>query len=167
MKKLQNNYAFLDSQNLNLGVKELGWSLDFRKFKIYLEEKFGVSTAYLFVGYMPKNKEMYLNLQKAGYVLIFKPVLISREDGKAKGNVDAELVLQAMIDYKNYNQAIIVSGDGDFGCLVRYLNKENKLKLVISPDIMKSSVLIRQAAKEKIIFLNNFRHKLEYKKSTA
>lgn len=44
-------------------------------------------------------------------------------DGKRKGNVDAELVLQAMIEYPNYERAIIVTGDGDFGCLVRYLNR--------------------------------------------
>lgn len=164
-KVLQNNYAFIDSQNLNLGVKDLGWNLDFKKFRVYLKEKYSVFTAYLFLGYVPKNQKMYSGLQKAGYILIFKPVIISKKDGKIKGNVDAELVLQAMIDYNDYEQALIVSGDGDFGCLVRHLNENSKLKIVISPNLKNSSVLIRQAAKEKIIFLDNLKNKLGYKKA--
>jgi uncharacterized LabA/DUF88 family protein len=52
--------------------------------------------------------------------LIFKPVLFD-SDQKPQGNVDADLVLQAMIEFDNFNQAIIVSSDGDFYCLVKYL----------------------------------------------
>ena len=40
MKKNQeNNFSFIDSQNLNLGVQSLGWKLDFRRFRIYLKQK--------------------------------------------------------------------------------------------------------------------------------
>jgi hypothetical protein len=42
MSKDLNNYAFIDSQNLNLGIREAGWFLDFRKFRVYLKEKYGV-----------------------------------------------------------------------------------------------------------------------------
>lgn len=42
MKKELTNYAFIDGQNLNLGIKSLGWKLDFKKFRIYLEEKYAV-----------------------------------------------------------------------------------------------------------------------------
>jgi len=48
-------------------------------------------------------------------------------DGKVKGNVDAELVLHTMIEYLNYDRALLVTGDGDFFCLVDYLIKKNKL----------------------------------------
>lgn len=44
------NYAFIDSQNLNLGVQDLGWQLDFKRFRVYLKEKFHVRRAYLFLG---------------------------------------------------------------------------------------------------------------------
>ena len=43
--RAENNFAFIDAQNLNLGVKSLGWNLDFNKFRVYLKEKYGVSTA--------------------------------------------------------------------------------------------------------------------------
>lgn len=165
MRKKEINYAFIDSQNLNLGVQELGWSLDFRKFRIYLKEKYGVRKAYLFIGYLPEQQNLYRSLQEYGYVLIFKPILKNR-DGEVKGNVDADLVLQAMRDYKNkeYNQAVIVTSDGDFYCLVEYLHKRNKLKIVISPNQAKCSVLLTKTAKEKIVFLDNLEKKLEYKK---
>ena len=38
MKSKENNYAFIDSQNLHLGIKGLGWILDFQKFRIYLKQ---------------------------------------------------------------------------------------------------------------------------------
>ena len=38
-----------------------------------------------------------------------------------KGNVDADMVLQALLDYEKYDQTLIVSSDGDFYSLVRHL----------------------------------------------
>lgn len=163
MKHKGNNFAFIDSQNLNLGIQSLGWSLDFKKFRIYLREKYQVGTAYLFIGYMPENQDLYAGLQKAGYILIFKPVLPDKE-GQVKGNVDADLVLQAMIEYAKYNQAVIVSSDGDFYSLVKYLYEHGKLKIVMSPYIKTCSSLLKKSAKEKIIFMGNLRKKLGYTK---
>ncbi|PIS39081.1 MAG: hypothetical protein COT34_00300 [Candidatus Nealsonbacteria bacterium CG08_land_8_20_14_0_20_43_11] len=154
-------YAFIDSQNLNLGIESLGWKLDFKRFRVYLKEKYKVSTAYLFIGYVTANQNLYSFLQKAGYVLIFKPTLPDR-DGEVKGNVDADLVLQAMIDFPKYDQAIIVSSDGDFYSLVKYLYERKKLCFVMSPYVKTCSVLLKKSAKEKIIFMDNLRHKLEF-----
>lgn len=169
MQKKENNYAFIDSQNLNLGVKSLGWNLDFKKFRVYLKEKYSISVAYLFIGYIPTNQDLYSSLQKDDYVLMFKPVLPNK-DGQNKGNVDANLVLQAMIDYNNnsYDKALIVSSDGDFYCLAKYLHEQNKLEAVISPYRKTCSTLLKQSAKEKIVFMDNLKQKLEYKrKNTA
>ena len=58
-----------------------------------------------------------------------------------KGNVDAELVLHTMILYKNYQKALIVSGDGDFYCLIEYLEKKGKLLRVLVPNKHYSSLL--------------------------
>jgi uncharacterized LabA/DUF88 family protein len=161
MEKKENNYAFIDSQNVNLGVKELGWKLDFRKLRIYLREKYSVKTAYLFIGYLPENKNLYSSLQKYGYLLIFKPVM-KDDKGEPKGNVDADLVLQTMVDFNEYNKAIIVTSDGDFYSLVEYLYRNEKLEIVLSPNRDKCSILLQKAAKEKIAFMDNLRGKLEY-----
>ena len=112
MKKLQINYAFIDGNNLHLTMKYLGWELDYGKFRVYLSEKYGVAKAYYFIGYVAENADLYMALQSYGYVVVFKPTL--RINGEVKGNCDAELVLQAMIDLHAYQKAVIVTSDGDF-----------------------------------------------------
>lgn len=159
----ENNYAFIDSQNLNLGILGLGWKLDFNRFRIYLKEKYGISKAFLFIGYKPGNQDLYGGLQEAGYRLIFKPV-IALPNEKIKGNVDAELVLHTMVEFNNYNKAVIVTGDGDFYCLIDYLNKQDKLLKLLVPNVHRYSKLLRPFAINKIDFMNNLRIKLEYKK---
>lgn len=163
MLKQENNYAFIDGQNLNLGIKGLGWNLDFKKFRIYLREKYSVQKAYFFIGFVPGNSDLYATLQSYGYILIFKPTF-RNVDGKIKGNCDAELVLQAMIDLNNYQKAVIVSGDGDFHCLVKYLREKDKLKTVLTPDRNKYSGLLKKAAGTNLAFMNDLRNKLEYLK---
>lgn len=134
MKKKQSSvYAFIDSQNLNLGVRSQGWKLDWRKFRQYLHNKYSVTKTYLFIGYVPGNEALYTTMQQMGYIVILKPTM-ELPSGVVKGNVDAELVLHTMIEYKNYTQAIIVSGDGDFFCLVEYLAKKRKLLHLITPN---------------------------------
>ena len=160
MKNTGNNFAFVDGQNLNLGIRSLGWKLNFARFRKYLSEKYSVTTAYYFIGYMPGNQPLYSELQKAGYVLIFKPT-IPDNDGNVKGNIDADLVLQAMIDFPNYDQAIIVTSDGDFYSLVKHLYQNNKLRFVMSPYVKTCSTLLKKEAKERIVFMHNLQKKLE------
>lgn len=141
--KKQTVFAFIDSQNLNLGVKSQGWNLDWRKLRQYLRNKYNVQKAYLFIGHVDGNEPLYTSLQEAGYILIFKPTLEYKQDGivKVKGNVDAELVLHSMIQFRNYSKAIIISGDGDFYCLIEYLVNMNKLLNVLAPNKHYSGLL--------------------------
>jgi uncharacterized LabA/DUF88 family protein len=162
MNKDKSNYAFIDSQNLNLSIRDLGWVLDFKRFRIYLEDKYAITKAFIFIGYVPTNQSLYVSLQKDGYILIFKPTL-QLPDGKVKGNIDAEMVLHAMIEYPNYDKALIVTGDGDFYCLVEYLKKQKKLLRLMVPNQRKYSSLLRKFMDD-IVFMNNLRGKLEYKK---
>lgn len=156
-----NNYAFIDSQNLNLSIREMGWKLDFSRFRVYLKDKYNIEKAFLFIGYVPQNQSLYTSLQKSGYILIFKPTL-TLPDGKVKGNVDAELVLHAMIEFNNYDKAVIVTGDGDFYCLVEYLIEKGKLLKLMIPDQKKYSSLFRKMMPY-MVFMNGIRGKLEYK----
>jgi uncharacterized LabA/DUF88 family protein len=157
----ENNYAFIDSQNLNLSISGQGWRLDFGRFRKYLRDKYSITKAFLFIGYIPTNQPLYTTLQKQEYILIFKPTLFLK-DGKVKGNVDAELVLHAMIEFPNYDKAVIVSGDGDFHCLIKYLKMKDKLKRLLIPNQKKFSSLLREFIAEDIAFMNNLKEKLEY-----
>lgn len=163
MESKEPNYAFIDSQNLNLAIRDAGWKLDFRRFRTYLKEKYGVSKAFLFIGYLRGNELLYANLQQYGYICIFKPTL-ELTAGRVKGNVDAELVLHTMIQYPNFNKAIIVSGDGDFHCLVEYLRDTDKLKKVLIPNQYKYSALLKRLSSPSnniLDFMNPLRGKLQ------
>jgi hypothetical protein len=116
----------------------------------------------MFIWYVPENQDMYTFFQKIWYSLIFKPVM-NLKNGNTKWNVDAELVLQAMIDYEKYSKAIIITWDWDFACLVRYLYKKEKLLSVIVPNEKKYSIFLKRTAKEKLDSLNNLRNRLEFK----
>ncbi len=124
----QNNYAFVDSQNVNLAIRSLGWKLDFARFRVHLKEKY--------------------------------------KDGTTKGNCDAELVLRAMIEYPNYEKAVIVTGDGDFYCLIQYLIEKDKFERVIIPNFFKYPALLKRFGRKQLDFMNELRNKLEYKKRT-
>ena len=163
-------YAFIDSQNLNLGTSKdirrrgkliyKGWKLDFKKFRKYLSDKFRVNKAFLCIGYIKTNESLYKKLKYDGYELVFKPT-VKDHLGKSKGNVDAELVLNAAaIEFLKYDKAVIVSGDGDFYCLHEFLEKHNKLLRIIIPNSKSESSLLKQFHKYKT-FIEFEKSKLE------
>jgi uncharacterized LabA/DUF88 family protein len=157
-----NNVAYIDNTNLHKGCEAEGFKIDYAKFRKYLEERLGIKIAYIFIGYVAGNEERYKKFQESGYTLIFKPT-VADGNGKIKGNCDAELVLQAVQDVyeNNYDSTIIVSSDGDFCCLVQFLQKKNKFGMVLSPrDKNKCSTLIKRFA-TRITFLPEVRHLID------
>lgn len=155
-------YAFIDSQNLNLGVQNMGWKLDFHKFYVYLKDKYKIKKAFLFIGYLESNQSLYDHLTKYGYELIYKTA-IKFNRNEIKGNIDAELVLHAgKIQYPHYDKAIIISGDGDFFCLHEELEKDGKLFKIIAPSRKSESSLIKRFRKYKL-YVDEIRPKVEYK----
>lgn len=164
-------YAFIDSQNLNLGTSKdiysgkkmiyKGWKLDFKKFRQYLADKFRVTKAFLFIGYIKQNELLYKNLTSYGYELVFKPT-IKDNHGKPKGNVDTELVLHAAkTQYDKYNKAVIVAGDGDYYCLHEFLEKNKKLLKIVIPNTKSESSLLKKFQKYKV-FIEYEKHKLGF-----
>lgn len=164
-------YAFIDSQNLNLGVQKAGWKLDWKKFRDYLATEFNVTRAYLFIGYMAENEAMYEQLHASGYSIVLKPTIetslapVQGSDEKAKpiikGNIDAELVLYAMKEMANYKKAIIVSGDGDFACLAEYLVSKKRLLHLMTPNWQYSTLL--KPYDDYIIRIDTLRKDLEHR----
>ncbi len=157
------NYVFIDTQNVNLAIKDQGWKLDRKKLYIYLKDKYNASKVYLFIWFVPNNQSLYSFFQDIWYHLIFKPVL-ELKSWQTKWNVDAELVLQSMIDYPKYAKAILISWDGDFSCLVKYLMEQDKFLKLIVPNQNKFSYFLRKTAKWRIDSLTNLKNKLSYKK---
>jgi uncharacterized LabA/DUF88 family protein len=155
MKK-ENNLAFIDGANLHMGATSLGIKLDYKKFRVWLSDKFSISTVYIFLGNIPKYSNLYTHLQESGYKIIFKEVVYDG-DGKAKGNCDADLVLKATQGfYENeYDNAVIVSSDGDYSSLVNFLIEKNKLVGIISPANEKKCSILLKRTKAKIYYLED------------
>jgi uncharacterized LabA/DUF88 family protein len=120
----------------------------------------------LFLGMMPKYKDLYTYLQKCGYTLVFKEVIYDH-DGKAKGNCDADIVVQAMRDaYENkFGGAVLVSSDGDYAPLVKFLIEMNKMDTVLSPyETKKCSVLLKRTG-VKIAYISDQQTVLQKEKA--
>jgi len=169
-------YAFIDSQNLNLSIQKdivnnatgkliyKGWKLDYKRFFIYLKDKYKVDKNFLFIGRVAGNETLYKFLEKVGYRVIYKPTLdyLVGKEKFTKGNVDAELVLQTMIEFPNYSKAIIVSGDGDYYCLIEYLENHNKVSHIMIPNKMSYSSLLRKY-RQYFVYVSDLKEKLEYR----
>lgn len=168
MKKLENNFAYIDGANLHKAIKELGWEFDYGRFRIWLSEKYGVAKAYIFIGLIPKYKDLYTYLQNAGFTLVFKEVIYDGS-GKPKGNCDADLVLQATRDaYENNSKnAVIVSSDGDYAGLVKFFQEKKKLKIILSPGIRQKCSILLKRTNAPIAYLNDQRLLLEVQNEKA
>ncbi len=152
---------YIDGNNLYRAAKEFGFDLDYKRFAIWLRQKYRADPIYLFVGYIPKRVKFYEFLDECGYTLIFKTVISVL--GTIKGNCDAELVLKVVSDFytKSYDRCII-SGDGDFACLVEFLSENFALGGIIAPNKYKCSFLLRKK-KVSILFLNKNYYKFAAK----
>lgn len=171
----QKVYAFIDSQNLNLGTQRMGWKMDWKKFRKFLSDKYGVEKAIMFIGYMPENESLYEFMHSLGFLVYLKPTIEtisapknddeSKNDSTSKtvvkGNVDTDIVLTVMKEIPNYSKAILVSGDGDFLSLIEHLKEKNKLLHVITPN-WKYSTLLKPYEKY-IVNLDNYKHELRYR----
>jgi len=169
-KKPEDVYAFIDSHNLNVGTQKFGWKMNWAGFRKWLAEEYGVTKAFMFIGYIPENEALYDQMHDAGYMVVLKPtfdVTRVREEEKpdeekkpVKGNIDADLVLWAMKEMSNYQKAIIVSGDGDFFSLVEYLVGKKRLLHLMTPSGHYSQLYNQY--EEYVVRLDAFRKVLAY-----
>ena len=154
------NLAFIDGQNLHLGttLSNNPWKINLTRFKIYLEQKYHVTDAYYFLGYLSNNeKDLYDNIQKAGFILNFKK---HNEElvAKKKGNVDTEIVFQIMKKVcrkEPFDKIVLVSGDGDFKMLVDFLIEENKFEKILFPSRKNRSSLYKPLSNNFFAYLDD------------
>lgn len=165
---MDNNYAFIDGQNLHLGTLEDDWKVDLKKFRIYLKDKYNVSNAYYFLGYLTEEQnDLYLSLQESGFIVLFKEHN-SNQLGKKKGNVDTDIVFEIMkrlLENEEFDKVIIVSGDGDYKKLVDYLIKINKFEKILFPNMKFASSLYKALTVKYYDVLNalDVKRKIGYK----
>ena len=141
------NQAFVDGQNLYMNTRSHGWAIDLTRFRVYLREKYEVSEAYYFLGAVDDdNQQLYEAIQRAGFILVFREHNQSMI-GKKKGNVDTDIVFAVMekiAEGQITGKVILVSGDGDYIKMVKYLARKDKLTKVLAPNRKSTSSLYRQ-----------------------
>lgn len=160
-------HAYIDSANLHRASNELGFDIDYKKFRGWLKQKYGVEKAYIFIGLIPKSAKRYEYLQRCGFILIFKETISVEKI--IKGNCDAELVLHSVSDFykKEFDKCLLITGDGDFACLIDFFQKENVLLCVLAPNKNKCSFLIRNKSGKDLTVLNEHYHKFSNIRSSV
>jgi len=140
------NIAFVDWQNLHLGITSEWWELDFKKFRIYIKDKFKVQEAYYFIGYVSDDQQsLYSKLQKAWFIVIFREHSENIQ-WKKKWNVDTDIVFDIMrnvYENKEFDKIVLVSGDWDYIKPVKRLISKWLFKKILFPN-KKYSSLYRQ-----------------------
>ena len=157
-----NTVAFIDGANLHKSVLRLGWKLDYRRFRDFLAEQFAVRTAFLFLGYVHQNRNLYRDFRNWGYSPIFRPTCRGNS-GQLKGNCDTDLAVQAIAGCceDKFDQAVLVSGDGDFVSVTQFLAARGKLKAIVAPSFLSCSKLLRKSGTT-LTLIESHRDELEY-----
>lgn len=160
-------YAYIDWANLDKTAKGLGWQIDYEKFYRWLQQKYSLEKIFLFTGFVSRYQEAYTRMKEWGYEILFKET-VTGYGGKVKGNADAELVLHATSDFyeKKFSKCIIISGDGDFKCLIDFLFQRSAITAVLAPSKERSSILIRRTPFS-LVFLDDHYHKFSTRISSS
>lgn len=143
-------YVFIDASNLWAVQKVKGQYFDLKKLKDYLKDKHSATSiaVYYYDAYPEASTReydtsakhaFYTYLKKGlGFVVRKKPLkqIHSTSDKGAivteKGNMDVELVIDAVHKVKDYEEAILFSGDSDFLALVKFIRNRGKKAYIYS-----------------------------------
>lgn len=153
---------YIDNANLYRGAQDLGYKIDFKKFRHWLRQKYRADKVFMFLGYVDGFQNLYQDLTDFDYILIFKKV--SYIAGKIKGNCDTELALKIVSDFyeKEYGKCILISGDSDFACVIEFLNEQKVLEIILSPNENRTSKFLKDVEIQ-ILYLDNHYHKFSTK----
>ncbi len=155
------NIAYIDAANLDQALKIMEWKLDYKRFRVWLKEKYRVERAYIFIGFIKRNKNLYNYFQESGFLLIYKDVLYQK--GIIKGNCDSDLLMQAVQDFYegDLNRAVLVASDGDYAPLVKVLKNRKQIEVIISPASVKHCSILLKRTNVTIAYLANQRSSVE------
>ncbi len=160
-RKFRCNHAYIDGANLHKGTMSLGWRVDYKKLYVWLKDKYRIKRAYIFLGYLPEFDRTYAKMSEAGFLVRFRDVTRDA-DNKIKGNCDTDMAVCSVRDVHEsvFDKAVIVSGDGDFDCLIRYLQEKDKMAGILSPNKWCSILLLKTGAP--IVYLDDFKEYVDF-----
>ncbi len=161
----ENNWAFIDLQNLCKAVQGSGWKVGWKPFMSLLRSQYNVSKAIVFLGYVSKNEGLYRKLWDAGFTPSFRTVRELPDGQILGGNIDADLTSFVMDHKREYTKAVVIADDGGYCNTLKSLRHQNKLKKIISTHTIErtSQLTKRTFGIDMIDSIENIRHLIEYK----
>jgi len=153
-KSPNKTYVFIDVANLIYGAKRTGkWKVDYKKFTNYLRTRYNASEIFFYAGVSSLENNQYVWLKDIKITLRLKQVkkylrlpfkkniicpkcsyAFTKEFNRLpeiKANCDVDLTFDAMKFLSEYSTMILVSGDGDFYPLVKFLMEKGRKVLII------------------------------------
>ena len=161
--------VFIDSANIYFSQKSMGWRIDFKKLIDYFRKETDLFRLGFYGAINPENakeRKFHDFLEIIGYIVKHKEIKFIKDQknggngGHHKGNVDVDIAIDAVHFRDNYDTCVLLSGDGDFESLFKYLKSFGKRCIVISASGHISFELIRQA---KFIDFKKLRSEIEMK----
>ena len=191
-KSSKPTYAFIDASNLFYGgVKSLGWKIDYKKLIAYIKKQYSpleekpikLKNLVSYLRHKIKDKKVtktqiaslmgniqrvkfYLKLDEFGYILKLKPVKIFREEGgrvTKKANCDVDMTFDLMRNFDEYSGVLVLSGDGDFAVVLKYLRDQSKTVKILARG-ERTAKEIRQLAGGDFRDFNYLREILRFEK---
>ncbi len=110
-----------------------------------------------------KRVRFYIKLEKFGYNLILKPVKTFYDiDGLPirKANCDVDMAFYLMRDQNVFERVLILSGDGDFLPVLKFL-KENKKEVLVLARAERTAREMKRFAGDKFLDFEYLRERLK------
>lgn len=161
--------VFIDAANIIHCYKDTEWKIDLKKLKKYFESKCTLVGIYYYSAFFEESatqQSLFEMLSRKGYILRTKKIRkITNDDGTItlKGNCDTDIVVDAVSRMKDYDTAVIMSGDSDFVSLVNLIRGNEKKAIIISTRWHVAKALINAA--NHYVDINKFKAFWELKKA--
>ncbi|WP_108659031.1 NYN domain-containing protein [Acuticoccus kandeliae] len=131
---------FIDGANLYSAARSLGFDIDYKRLLAVFGQKGYLLRAYYYTALAEDQEFSTLRplidwLDYNGYSVVTKPLKEFYDQSgrrKVKGNMDIELVIDAMEIAEQVDHIVIFSGDGDFRRLVEALQRKGRRVSVVS-----------------------------------
>lgn len=153
-RKVERIAIFIDAANIFYSQKSLKWRIDYEKFLLYWKNEGKVTGAYFYSALISTNKKQlkfFIALKRIGYKVITREVKVIKDSKNKKlvqkGNFDLKLAIDIILKIKEFDIAVLASGDSDFEPVIEYLRKIKKKTIVVSARGHIAKELVKRANK--------------------
>jgi uncharacterized LabA/DUF88 family protein len=162
MSSLWKIAVFIDGPNLYGAARTLGFEIDFRLLLKELRSRGTLVRAYYYTTIIEDQEYSAIRplvdwLDYNGYTVVTKPTKEFLDESgrrKVKGNMDIELVVDAMEMSEHVDEMVLFSGDGDFRSLVEAIQRRGVRVTVVSTISTQPAMIADELRRQADVFLD-------------